>query len=233
MHLKDILKQYLPSLYQFLRKIYIRISLLGSNKKRFTKIYKNNIWGDNESVSGPGSSLIATKKIQSQLPLILNKYNAKSILDIPCGDFNWMSKTLLPVDKYIGADIVEEIVVQNSKKYSSDIVEFVCLDIITDKLPIVDIVLVRECFIHFSDEDISKALKNIHDSGSKYLITTNHFATKENKNILTGDWRPLNLIIKPFAFPEPLHILYEDQYNDKSLCLWEISKLQSYIKKLC
>lgn len=225
MRLKELVRQKAPSLYRLTRNLYMHLNLIGSNKQRFTKIYKNNIWGNNESASGPGSSIIATSLVQSQLPLILRNYNVKSILDIPCGDFNWMSHVDLSIEKYIGADIVEQIIIENSKKFSSDIIDFVCLDIIVDDLPIVDIVLVRDCFVHFSDEDIFKALKNIYTSGSKYIITTNHFSTKKNKNILTGDWRPVNLRIEPFCFPKPSHILYEDQYNDKSLCLWELSKI--------
>ena len=64
----------------------------GSNKDIFTHIYKNNKWGDKYSFSGSGSNLNQTKIILENLPRIINKYEIKSILDLPCGDFYWMKE---------------------------------------------------------------------------------------------------------------------------------------------
>ena len=50
-------------------------------------------------------------------------------------------------------------------------------------------------------------------------------------DIVTGDWRPLNLQDKPFNFPSPILIINENctedggEYSDKSMALWDISKL--------
>ena len=40
-----------------------------------------------------------------------------SVLDIPCGDFNWMQKVDLSNIEYIGADIVEELIKKNIEIY--------------------------------------------------------------------------------------------------------------------
>ena len=47
--------------------------------------------------------------------LYINKI--RSILDLACGDFNWMSQVLKNVDvDYIGSDIVEDLIISNRKK---------------------------------------------------------------------------------------------------------------------
>ena len=59
----------------------------------FNEIYKSNLWHiseKRESVSGIGSSLEQTREIINTLPSILKKFEIRSMLDLPCGDFNWM-----------------------------------------------------------------------------------------------------------------------------------------------
>ena len=47
-----------------------------------------------------------TQNILEELPNVIKKYNIKSILDIPCGDFFWMKEHNFKDVNYIGADIV-------------------------------------------------------------------------------------------------------------------------------
>ena len=64
----------------------------------------------------------------------MKNYEIKSILDIPCGDFNWFQKINLNKLRYIGADIVKEIVKSNLKKYKTDNINFLELDVVNDDL---------------------------------------------------------------------------------------------------
>jgi hypothetical protein len=64
----------------------------------FAPFYAENRWGDDESVSGPGSSLTRTAKLRRELPALLQKVGARTLLDAPCGDFNWMKDTPLGVE---------------------------------------------------------------------------------------------------------------------------------------
>lgn len=66
----------------------------------FTEIYQNNFWGDEESVSGSGSNEEQTRVIVEKIPELLEKYKITSLLDLPCGDFNWMRKLDLSKIKY-------------------------------------------------------------------------------------------------------------------------------------
>jgi hypothetical protein len=47
----------------------------------FRHAFRNNIWGDPESVSGPGFGLIRTALFRDQIPQMLNQLDANSLLD--------------------------------------------------------------------------------------------------------------------------------------------------------
>jgi hypothetical protein len=90
-------------------------------KNIFQEIYKKNTWKNNESVSGPGSTLHSTHVIRLHLPLLLKKYGIGSIFDAPCGDCNWISTIFSEIEfiDYIGGDIVPELIKLNNYKYSN------------------------------------------------------------------------------------------------------------------
>jgi hypothetical protein len=117
----------------------------------FNNIYKNNAWNSKESVSGSGSTLNQTKKIRKVLPKLIQDFKINSILDIPCGDFNWMKEISLNI-KYIGADIVDTLT-QNNKKYENNLTHFLTLDATLDRLPKTDLIICRDCLVHFSFKD--------------------------------------------------------------------------------
>lgn len=199
-------------------------------KQTFTTIYNTRAWHSQESISGIGSELIQTKQLIEELPVLFKKYNIQSVLDIPCGDFNWMQHIDLGITKYIGADIVEDLIITNRQKYPN--VEFHHLDLTKSNLPKVDLILARDVFVHMTYNTIVSALENIINSGCKYLLTTSFTGMSSNRDLSAdGDWRPLNLLVEPFRF-RPIYIINEDctegdnnQHNDKCLILFEISRL--------
>ena len=202
-----------------------------SIEERFNYIYRTNHWRGKKSISGQGSELSQTKTIRENLPEIFVNYKIQSMLDLPCGDFNWMETISLNLSSYIGGDIVQEIIDSNNRNYSNEIRSFVKLDITKDPLPKVDLIFCRDCFVHLSNDDILKAIENIKKSQAKLFMTTTFTACRSNEDIVTGDWRILNLLKKPFNFPKATLILNENctegdgTYADKSLGLWKINDL--------
>jgi len=186
----------------------------------FTKIYKHNLWGSLESRSGPGSSFAETQHIGPQLLRIIKQYNITSLLDAPCGDFNWMSKLYASLQcDYTGGDIVPEIVANNQIIHPE--VKFEVIDI-TVSIPRADLVMVRDCLVHFTYEQITTALAVINNSGSQYLLTTHFPLCKQNHNLeQTGHWRPLNMTLAPFNFQQPLELIQEGFYG-KTMGLWKL-----------
>ena len=193
----------------------------------FTETFRNRYWRSRKSVSGRGAELGQTRILRAELPALLRRFGIRSLLDLPCGDLNWIQHVDLQEIKYTGGDIVEALVAQNRERYGNDMRTFLQLDLLSDPLPAADCVLIRDCLVHFSLEHIRQALDNLRRSGIPYLLTTSFPNTPANEDIQTGHWRTINLQKAPFFFPEPLAILNEGcteengAFADKSLCLWK------------
>ena len=199
----------------------------------FTTIYRTNRWGDLESVSGSGSTIRYTESIRKELPLIIDKYAINSILDAPCGDFNWMKNVLENTGvNYIGGDIAKPLIERNKLLYSN-FGTFIHMDITKDDLPKVDLMIVRDCLFHLSEENVKLFLLNFVKSDIRYLLTTTHINHNDefaNSNIKNGDFRLLDLYSKPysittkviykfndFIYPEPpreMILITRDMLND-------------------
>lgn len=216
--------------YGLLRYVKVYFSGFFSSRPIFEKIYYENLWGSSESRSGPGSAIEQTNEIRRELSGLVKELGAKSFLDIPCGDFNWLKEANLDVD-YIGADIVNDLIDENTRKYGSSRKRFIKLDMTQDNLPKVDIVFCRDVLVHFNNRQIFQAISKIKNSNSKYLLTTTFPAVDKNINIATGQWRALDLCKSPFNFPKPILIISEhcSESNilaeSKCLGLWKVSDL--------
>ena len=118
-------------------------------KNIFSDIYQHNEWGSLESISGVGSSLEQTEGVRLSLPLVFKEYGVKKLLDAPCGDFHWMETIDLNGIQYIGGDIVEAIINDNQANHRNTTHRFILLDITSDALAQADMMLCRDCLIHF------------------------------------------------------------------------------------
>lgn len=202
-----------------------------TRKEVFNDIYYRNRWGDQESISGRGSNLRQTLVIIKKIPALLEKLNVKTMLDAPCGDFNWLKEAQLNLERYIGCDIVADLITDNQRRYGNEVREFVNLDLATDTLPQVDLIFCRDCLVHLSFKDAIAVIKNFKKSNSKYLLTTTYPGILENKDIVTGDWRAIDLQLPPYNFPNMLEIIDEEaterkDYKQKSLGLWKLSDIE-------
>ena len=228
-NVKAYVKQHVPRLVSCLRYLLRQRWRVGSVQKKFHRIYRRNAWASSESVSGPGSELAQTQVISNALPAILDELGARSLLDVPCGDFHWMRYVNLGRVTYLGGDVVPELVIRNSVKFGSSERRFFVIDICAEALPEADVLLCRDCLVHLSFRDIKRALVNVRRSKVKFLLTTTFTSVRSNRDIFTGEWRPINLREPPFLFPEPLVLLNEQcpqpGHNDKSIGLWQVSLL--------
>jgi hypothetical protein len=212
-------------------KVFLYEITPGSKTSVFSEKFLSNGWAGKESVSGHGSDFIPTQTVREELPQLLKELHIESLLDAPCGDFYWMNLTNLDVKKYIGIDVVPGLIQENQEKYGSESKEFLTLDITRDSLPHVDLILCRDCLVHLSFRDISAAIRQFKQSGSTYLLTTTYPGLlAKNENILTGDWRPIDLEKPPFNFPKPIKLIHEESaiisdLKEKSLALWKIDNI--------
>ena len=191
----------------------------------FHRIYSRNLWGDSESVSGRGSATAATIALRQQLPSMLRDLNVRTVLDAPCGDFAWARDIAETLDRYVGVDIVSDLVARNAERYGSDRVSFLCADVSADPLPAADLILCRDCFIHLPTRMIRASLRNFRASGARYLLLSNSPGAPAYHDIPLGSFRPVDLTRPPFSFPRPLRVIDESASGDRQMCLWEIGSL--------
>ena len=232
MHVKSVRPRQLLSsaarltlgneLYLRLRR---RLLQFRSNRRAFTAIYERHLWGADETVSGDGSTLEWAASLCDTLPRLLAELGAESLLDAGCGDFNWMKTVDLSGVRYIGIDVVEPLIKRNVELYSSQSRTFLTADITKDRLQSADVAFCRHCFIHLSNRQVCAALRNLKNSGAKYLLATTFPIVPNNADIWPGSFRPINLEIQPFNLPRPLRIFRDSIPTDRSsvLALWRLA----------
>jgi lipopolysaccharide biosynthesis glycosyltransferase/mannosyltransferase OCH1-like enzyme len=196
----------------------------------FDEIYRHNDWGSQESRSGGGSELNSTIKLREFLPDIWKKYQIKTVLDTPCGDYNWMQLVDKTNITYIGGDIVSALIENNNSQYQAENVSFRVIDITKDELPKVDMIFCKDCLQHLSIENVWKALRNFKKSDSTWLLTTSYPLTLKNWDIRNGDYRPLNLFAEPFNLNNFMERFQESSGNgvepDKMMFLYRLQDLK-------
>jgi len=202
----------------------------------FSHIHQSNYWDNKGTVSGPGSDVDQTKTIRIALPALFDRLSIRSMLDAPCGDLAWIHDILPDNLAYYGVDIVPEIITSNKEHFSDRSFTFSLADLTEDPLPTADLILCRDCLVHFSEANIRKALKNFHSSGASWLLMTSFTGNRSYQEFPDGGWRAINFQLPPFSLPEPDFILDENcteldlAYTDKALCLWSMDKIGSALK---
>lgn len=197
----------------------------------FRYAYRYNLWRGAETPSGAGSSLAQTRVLAAALPGLCRRYEVHSLLDVPCGTFHWMARVDLPGIDYTGGDIVPEVVADAARRYGTPHRRFRVLDLTRSPLPPADLLLCRDGLVHLSLRDIAAAIANIRRSEIRYVLTTTFTAESGFADIVTGDWRPINLQAPPFSFPTPGELLWEQctehdgAFADKALGLWRVNDL--------
>ena len=201
---------------------------IGGPRAVFTRIHRRNLWGGGESVSGAGSTEARGAAFRGELIALLRRLDAQVLLDAPCGDFNWAGEVADAVPRYVGVDVVPELVARVQARHGSERRTFACADLARDPLPRADVILCRDCLVHFSFAEIRRALRNFRRSGAAYLLTTTFDDAAPNADIVTGGWRALNLREPPFSFPPPLEAIDErcPGYPGKRLALWRMDALE-------
>jgi len=199
----------------------------GDPKEVFTNIFKKNWWNNDESRSGWGAELKRTQSIRGNLSDFARRLSLRSLLDAPCGDFNWMQHVDWPPGfKYIGADIVHDLIGENRRKHPG--IEFMEFNVLSDPLPDVDAWLARDLMIHFPDEAIWTALDQFRRSPIRYLLATTYPNAQRNADIKFGQVRHINLCAPPFSLPSPLETLHEDDdpITGRVIAVWRRSDIQ-------
>lgn len=194
---------------------------------RFTNIYETNAWNSKESRSGPGSEVAHNTTLLENLKKFVSDHGVRTILDLGCGDFNWMQLfDFSMIDKYIGIDIVADEIAMNTKFFANEKIQFIHGNILNYDLPKVDLIISKDVLVHLDYSQAIAVLSNIKLSGSTYFAATT-FTNVENKDIETGRWRPIDLTISPFNLGKPMLFYdniedYKTEWTNKGFGIWKL-----------
>ncbi len=198
---------------------------------RFGMVFKENRWGNDESVSGSGSALASPSVRDSirVLDMIVRHFRIKSICDVPCGDFYWIPLLLgrFPKLEYLGFDIVPDLIAWNKERFPDR--TFATANVCIDVLPATDLIFCKDLLLHLKNKDVGLALRNFKRSGSRFLLITSNegAANEELVSEELGAHRSVNLVAEPYNFPERV-------WNDGYLSLWSLDAISlSFFDQLC
>ncbi len=194
--------------------------------------YKSGYW---ESASGPGSSNSIASVSVDLIESTIREHNIKSILDLGCGDWNWMKnlKPLFTEVTYEGWDAGQGVVDLNNKNYSDSNITFKRKDIITEDYPNVDLIVCRDVLFHLPIEAGSIVVDKIKNSSAKYLISTSFNDVQHNTieetdiNGISGfNFYRINLLTEPFNLSDNIALSVEENVNCRGtkryICLFNL-----------
>lgn len=160
-------------------------------KDAMTQIYEKNLWGGDSGqfYSGDGSHLkeLVDPYIEVVSKILSSIEQPLTLLDLGCGDFNIGKQIACFSDKYIGIDLVPQLIKNNVAKYANDKINFKCLDISKDKLPPADFVIIRQVLQHLSNNEVGQVVRQLENY--KYILLTEHIPSEQfepNKDIISG-----------------------------------------------
>lgn len=206
---------------KFLRKIVFYLTYKTNHWNKYKEIESNNL-----IVSGPGSipGSNQTNNIIKHLDTFIKDNKIKSILDMPCGDFSWMSELIQMNNNvlYTGYDIVKEIIDLNNKRFSSDKIKFFVKDIVEEEsFDDFDFVFVRDFFIHIMNDDIIKIINVIKKSKIKFFACSSSANINFNKDVIIGRYRQLNIEIKPF-YLDKVFLKISEGIDDRYINIYKL-----------
>ena len=179
--------------------------------------YEKQVWRFGSSVSGLGSDDAETAQIREVLPAIFREFGVRTLVDVPCGDANWITQIDDELEHYTGIDVVEPLIAEVAARYAAPHRTFLVGDLCRDPLPQADAVLCRDCLMHLPFGAIRAALDNIRASGATWLITTTYPDHRFNFDCPVGRWRALNLCARPFSFSPPDRLIADRPNRERGL----------------
>lgn len=194
----------------------------------FSQIYAHGAWvmrENQDSLSGVGSTDSATRELALQLTTFLREVGCRRLVDIGCGDFNWMC-TVEGDFEYLGLDVVPRVIEQNAARYANPRRRFLCADATRGPIETGDVAICREVLFHLSFKDGLKLLRNVRAAGFQYVLFTTDKSVWFNSDIRSGDFRRINLMKSPYGLPAPLRELRDDKISrGRALGVWRGTSL--------
>jgi len=144
-----------------------------SAKEVFSEVYAKNEWGPDEFDSGPGSHGEPARVFAECVINFIKLHNVKVVVDLGCGNFAVGARIAPACERYIGVDVVPDLIERNRTMFGASNVEFVSLDITKESLPDGDLCLIRQVMQHLSNSEISRILRKVRKF--HHVIVAEHY----------------------------------------------------------
>jgi hypothetical protein len=167
------------------------------------------------SWDGPGASLDCTEHLRHALPEMLEKLDVLTMLDVACGDWNWMRLVDLAQIEYTGWDVdpgrIERcqwrVTHGDFGSLERPNAQFEVMNMLTvPEIGYYDLILCRDFLGHLTNDYISTVLLKFTTSSTPWLLATtyphatNDFVYDPNQFAWLGYMeRPVNLEAPPFS----------------------------------
>ncbi len=177
------------------------IELGGSSEKieeRFTKIYQRQDWGHG---SGVGARPDRTAEYRAFLQRFIVDNHVRSVVDLGCGDWQFSQHLDWRNVRYLGIDVVAEVVERNRREFARDNIAFENFELLAS-LPPADLLLCKDVLQHLPNELVKEYLATFKRKYKLALITNDDEPKDlQNIDIDVGGWRTLCLEKEPFSEP--------------------------------
>lgn len=157
------------------------------------------------ATSGVGSAVESTTTYRHILETFIRLNGVRTVLDLACGD--WQFSKFFPWESYgisyLGLDVSDFIIEQNTAAYASDHCSFKVINDPSEltNLGPFDLIVCKDAMQHMPNETINQYLDIFERIGRHSLITNDIFPLGAGMNyeIADGGWRPVDLRQPPFA----------------------------------
>jgi SAM-dependent methyltransferase len=174
-----------------------------NSEKVFTEIYETGGWGfdkEGKGFSGLGSTLLNSMSYIVFLQDFIKANRITTVVDAGCGDWTFSKEIKWGNVQYLGVDVVKNVIDEDINKYSAENIHFQQIDILKDPLPPADLLICKDVLMHLTNDDIVDFLER-NKQYKHYLFTNNvdfESSSNMNKDIMRGDFRPLDITKEPF-----------------------------------
>lgn len=195
--------------------------------------------GNRESASGPGSTRKAARPALEVLRRLIRRRPIRSMLDLGCGDWNWMQYLELPDGgrkrgvRYEGWDASPDLIDGLTREFGQKNISFQLQDVTTAELPQVDLIVARDILFHLPRQNTIDLLQKIRRS-TRYFASTSFLGMGENSEIQSylpiegWGFYKINLNRAPFNLGEDMIEAQREPEgwhsgHNRFFCLYEFS----------
>lgn len=191
-----------------------RFPALASMYYTWIKPHLHERWFDQQDMNNPRTSCLPL------LQSIIVKQNIQTVFEAPCGLFQ-------PTDvkcHYTGGDPSRRIIRENRLRATQSHTTFRHVQMLYSRFPEVDLFVCPNFLEWLPFSEAFRLLRRILLSKPRFLALTGYPLLTETWDTAFGDFRPLNPLLPPFCFPEPLATLPWPPTStgrpDRHLFLW-------------